>query len=113
MIVTAWNDGKKLASGGGYGFKLSIADRDMHFLREWKVVYLELEEHPNSVKANIDKDSFWGPNCRELINKEIGKWLLKKQYAPWPKGKPPKFQMTHIESNRFKVHPAQRNNRQF
>jgi len=44
------------------------------------------------VKVSVDKLSFWDKNCRELINQEIGRWMLDSGYAPWPNGRPPKFE---------------------
>lgn len=94
MIVTAWNNGKHHKSGAGYGLKLSVADRDKHFRREWKSVFILLEGQDKPIKVNIAKPSFWSPACRELINVEIGRWLIKNGLAPWPKGKPPKLVLT-------------------
>jgi hypothetical protein len=36
MIVTAWNNGKYHKTGAGYGFKVSIEDRDKYFKKDWK-----------------------------------------------------------------------------
>ncbi len=106
IIVTAWNNGQHLASGGGYGFKFSIRDRDRLFRREWKHVFFQLQGQTNLVETNIDKDSFWGPNCRELISKEIGSWLRINKWAPWPKGRPPKFVLEPMSRGWFKVVPC-------
>lgn len=103
MIVTAWNNGSHHKSGAGYGLKLTIADRDQYFKREWGTVTLELEGYPKPVEVNIDKDSFWGPKCRELIGQEIGAWLRKNGAAPWVKGKPPMLRMEPQSGNRFFV----------
>ena len=103
MIWTAWNNGEHFSSGAGYGFKISIADRDAHFDRSWNTVTLELstESGTLSVEANVDKASFWGPKCRELINKEIGRWLIERGHAPWEKGKPPRFEVVAAGHRRF------------
>ncbi len=34
MIAAAWNNGLHLDSGGGYGIKVSPADREEYFKRE-------------------------------------------------------------------------------
>jgi hypothetical protein len=91
MIAVAWNNGKHHRSGAGYGLKLQTRDRDRYFHREWKTVFLELQGYPQPVEINIDKPSFWGPTCKELIHKQIGLWLMENSLAPWPKGKPPKL----------------------
>ncbi|MEN6443521.1 MAG: hypothetical protein ABFC71_07210 [Methanoregula sp.] len=53
--------------------------------------------------VNINKKSFWGQTCRELINKKIGSWLIENKLAPWPKHFPPRLILTKIAENRFKL----------
>jgi hypothetical protein len=72
MIITAWNNGAHHDTGAGYGFKVSIHDRDNYFSREWNEVTIYLEGVENPIIVNIDKKSFWNDQCRELISKEIG-----------------------------------------
>ena len=103
MIVTAWNNSRHHESGAGYGLKVSVEDRDRFFHRHWDTVLLELEGRGTPVAVNINKDSFWGPMCRELISREIGRWLRENGYSPWPKGRPPKFVMEPLGGNRFVV----------
>ena len=97
MIVTAWTNGEN-----GYGIKIDENDRDKHFRREWGRVFVEL---PNGkvVDANINKDSFWGKKCRELISSTIKEWLEETGKLPWPKGAPPKFELVHVEENKFRL----------
>lgn len=59
MKVTAWNDGKQLESGAGYGLKLSIDDRDEYFSKEWSTVFVELPNSDVPIEINIAKPSFW------------------------------------------------------
>ena len=103
MIVTAWNNGSHHPSGAGYGVKIAITDRDRFFKPEWRNVILELEEEELSISINIDKKSFWGSTCRELISKDIGEWFIKNGLAPWPKGSPPKLILEPLEGNKFIV----------
>ena len=103
MIVTAWSNGKHYPSGAGYGLRLTIADRDLYFKRTWSNVLLELEGEGTSISVNTSKPSFWGPECRELISKDIGKWLIKNKKAPWTKSRPPKMLMEPIARNTFRV----------
>ncbi len=107
MMATAWNNGLYLESGGGYGVKLSRHDRDRHFHREWRAVTLELEGEPRPVTVNVDKPSFWGPTCRELISKDIGVWLRQQGVAPWPTGNPPKLELNSLGPARLGVRLAQ------
>jgi hypothetical protein len=111
MIVTAWNNGAHSRSGSGYGFKVSIDDRDAYFKREWKVIVLEIEEEMGTFEVDIDKDSFWDETCRELASLEVGHWLRKNGLAPWHLGNPPVFTLEPLDENRFqirKVHKSQK-----
>ncbi len=103
MIVTAWNSGKQLESGAGYGLKLSVDDRDKYFSKEWSTVFVELPNSEVSIEINIAKPSFWNNTCRELISQEIGIWLRSEDLAPWTKGKPPKFELTPNGDKKFRV----------
>jgi len=102
MIVTAWNNGAHHASGAGYGLKVKAADRDAYFRRHWRTATIEL---PNGVcpVLNIDKASFWSLSCRELISRDIGRWLLQTGLAPWPADKPPKLIMEPATGGRFRL----------
>jgi hypothetical protein len=106
FTVTAWNNGKHHDSGAGYGLRVSAADRDRYFKREWGTVTLQLPGVDHSVGVNIDKDSFWRAMCRELISKEIGVWLLKTGAAPWPSGAPPKVLLRPQGAGVFEVSRA-------
>jgi hypothetical protein len=103
MIVTAWNNGSHCRSGAGYGLKIKVNDRDIYFKKDWNYVILELESQKEPVIVNIDKLSFWGPSCRELISRQIGIWLIARGLAPWYAREPPKLIMDSINENRFRV----------
>jgi len=105
LTWTAWNNGKHHTTGAGYGLKVSIADRDRHFKREWKSVILEIPVSGSfkEVLVNIDKSSFWNETCREVINQAIGRWFRNSGFAPWPSGKPPKLKIEVIGERRFRV----------
>lgn len=101
MIVTAWKNGTPSPTGAGYGVKLAASDRDRFFDRNWKSVCLLLEGSPDVIEVNIDKPSFWGNTCRELISAEIGRWLIHNGLVPWPKGQPPTLSLNALEGNTF------------
>lgn len=103
MIATAWNNGQHHQSGAGYGIKISEQDRDRLFKKEWKSVVLKIEGYDNEVEVNIDKPSFWGETCRELISKEVGLWLIANNNAKWDKGNPPKLRLEPLNERKFKV----------
>ncbi len=105
MTWTAWNNGSHHQSGAGYGFKIEAPDRDRHFRRQWGSALIHLPHGAEIVTAevNVDKDSFWGPSCRELVSQLIGRWLLAEGHAPWPKGLPPKFRVQRAGARTFVV----------
>lgn len=105
MIWTAWNNSKHHSTGAGYGFKVNATNRDQYFSRLWRTVIIELPAKPGPViaEANVAKKSFWSPECRELISKAIGRWMLHEGYAPWPEGAPPKFEVEPSGERRFRV----------
>lgn len=105
LVWTSWNNGRHAASGAGYGFKVPIPDRNLYFNREWGSVFLELPLGGEYIKieVGISKLSFWNETCHELISKEVGIWLRQLKLAPWHRGAPPKIQIQHLASNRFRV----------
>ena len=108
--ATAWNNGQWHPSGAGYGLKVAVADRDRFFRRDWRTVALRLVAESGfvDVEVNCAKDSFWNGTCRELVARGIGCWFFDLGLAPWPKGRPPRFDLTPIEPAVFCVEP-QRN----
>lgn len=103
MIWTAWNNGKHHSSGAGYDLKVPVEDRDRHFKRSFGTVFINLQGNGIwiTVEFNINKASFWSQECRELINKKFGKWMIKIGLAPWPSRKPPKFEVEETEERHF------------
>jgi len=103
MEVTAWNNGKHSSTGAGYGFKISLEDRDRFFKKEFGKVLIKIPSHAEEIEVNIDKPSFWNQTCHELISKGIGEWLISSGLAPWESGHPPKFTLKKVEGNHFEV----------
>jgi hypothetical protein len=93
MTVTAWNNGRHLQSGGGYGIKIEAVDRDRYFVPKTDEVVILLDDGSAPFRVNTKKWSFWSPTCRELISKRIGLWMLNHKIAPWPVGCPPKLRL--------------------
>ena len=110
MIWTAWNNGSHHSTGAGYGLKVPIADRDAHLDRSWKYIKLDLpsDAGTETIQVSIDKPSFWDETCRELISKQIGIWLIEFRLAPWPRGKPPKFEVELVGPGHFALRGIQR-----
>jgi hypothetical protein len=99
------NNGSWHRTGAGYGFRIDSGDRDAYFRREWGSVLVEMPSDSGLVTAevNVDKDSFWGPKCRELISKSIGRWLIAEGFASWPSGSPPRFDVKVLNARRFRL----------
>ena len=106
MLVTAWNNGAHHMNGAGYGLKVDALDRNRYFSRSWQTIILELPGQTDPIEINVAKASFWNNTCRELISREIGKWLLDHGYAPWERGQPPKFHRDKVGERRFKLSTA-------
>ena len=96
MEVSAWKNDR-----GSFGLRMSKQDRDHYIDRKWKTVILHLDGHPSPVEVVINY-SFWR-ECPHFNSKEIKEWLTNLKLITWKKGKPPKFIMSHIRSNEFKV----------
>ncbi|UEL46438.1 hypothetical protein [Terrisporobacter hibernicus] len=102
MKGTIWNNGKYYETGAGYGIKIDERDRDKYIKKEWTYLQILLEGEENFIEVNINKRSFWG-GCSEIINKEIGKWLIKNNKGRWGKNNPPKVKLILLEENKFRI----------
>ena len=101
MIVSGWNNGSpSKTTGGGYGIRMSWRDRDEYFDPEWPWVTIELEEL-GVTEVNL-APSFWR-GCTELRGAAIGKWMLERGLAPWPKGEPPRLRLEPAGERRFRL----------
>ena len=94
FTAVTWNNGEKHKSGAGFGIKISALNRDIFFNRKWETVFLDLEGGSSSIEVNVDKESFWNPDCGELINKEIGLWFMENKIENWQRGKPYGLKLT-------------------
>ncbi|MGV1804158.1 hypothetical protein ACQZ6A_20035 [Agrobacterium vitis] len=103
FIATGYKGGNSdYKKPNGFGLKIPKYARDDYFEKSDGFVKLQLKGREKPIEVNIDKNSFWG-DCRELIHREIGKWLIENNFAPWQKRHPPKFKMTRREPRLFDV----------
>ena len=101
MIVSGWNNGSPdNRTGVGYGIRMSRGDRDEYFDPEWSSVMIELEGM-GETEVNVTP-SFWR-RCTELRKADIGKWLVERGLAPWPRGKPPRLELVPAGERRFNL----------
>lgn len=108
MIATAWNNGTHLRNGRGYGFKVSIPDRDAFFNKEWDSIVVEIEEFPDPIEISIEKDAFWSESSVPLTSLAVGKWLIKNGMSAWPIGNSPVFVLEPVKDNQFKIMKARK-----
>lgn len=103
MIWKGWNNGSELASGAGYGLKMTTQDRDANFKNYWTSVKVQLpgEGQTELIEVRITP-SFWR-KCSELRSAKIGKWLIQHGYAPWTTGSPPEFTVEMVQDRLFRV----------
>ena len=101
MRAAAWHGGPDKTSGAGYGVRISHADRDAQFNPSWTSVTVAIAGVAD-IRVPISR-SFWRL-CSELRSAEIGRWMLRKGLAPWPKGRPPVFELTPLAPAKFALH---------
>ena len=102
-MATCWNNGKQRISGAGYGIKLSVAERDRLLSPSWDDVELILPDASVVKAVSCGKSSMWVGSCRELVHRDIGKWMLRSELAPWPKGQPPRLKLDKDVGNCLRV----------
>ncbi|MCK4416801.1 MAG: hypothetical protein KAV99_01370 [Candidatus Latescibacteria bacterium] len=101
MIVVGCNNGSPNdRTGAGYGIRVTREHRDRYFERGWPSVTIELDKE-NMVKVDLS-DSFWR-GCTELRSARIGKWMLDRGLASWPKGIPPGLKLEPIGNRQFRL----------
>jgi hypothetical protein len=101
--VKSWHNGARHKTGAGYGIRIPIILRDRYFNKKYSFIILELEDYSEVIHVNIAKKSFWDSTCRELIHKEIGKWMIKHQIDSWDQGSPFNLKMEWKSENKFKL----------
>jgi len=95
MLWTAWTNGDT-----GYGFAVEPADFD----DGWTTVLIDLPGSFGTVRveASVAKPSF-RKKCPHAIDKQIGLWMRREGYLPWPTGQPPKFIVERVSDRHFRV----------
>lgn len=96
--VSSWNDGKHDSRGNGYGIR--VGKKNRHLFKNFEDFELSIEEN-NSFKVVLT-NGFWN-NCPEFRNINIGKWMIQNKFAPWEKGKNPKFTLSKINEKKFRL----------
>ena len=102
MLMQAWNNGRFIANGSGYGVKVSEQFRDEYLDVNWASIFLHLEGEDEPVELAINNSVFWSKG-RELRSGKIGKWLIKNGLAEFDVENAPELTVTPMEKNHFKV----------
>ena len=100
ILAKAWNNGKFLPNGGGYGVWLTNYFKDEYLDVEWASVILELEGWEKVAELGINTDAFW-TRGRELRSGIIGKWLFTNGKGTWAEGQEPEIFLRPLGKNRF------------
>ena len=100
VLARAWNNGKFLPNGGGYGIWLTNYFKDEYLDVNWVSITLELEGWEKPAELAINTDAFWGRG-RELRSGIIGKWLIVNGKGQWGPGQEPEIFLKPLGGRRF------------
>lgn len=84
---------------GTFGIRVSKADARNYFEKTWDSVQIEIDGKFHRYPL---RSTFW-ETCPEFRGGPLKDWLLRRQFAPWPKGKPPILELVPLGENRFRV----------
>jgi hypothetical protein len=92
MDATAWK-------GATYGIRVGKENARKYFKVGWHEAEVEIdgEFHVFSLSH-----AFW-QDCPEIRGNIIEKYLAKNGLVPWSKGAPPKFTLSSLGANRFRL----------
>jgi len=96
MIVSAWHDG-----GGGYGLRVQEDTVSLYFRPEWSEVTLHLPGEKTPVQVALS-ESFWG-TAPELRSSRIRSFFERNGVIPWPKHRPPHFELEPLGNGEFRL----------
>ncbi len=91
MKVSAWK-------GGTYGIRVGHQNAEK-FFKGLRTIEVQIDGHFEVFKLS---DTFW-TTCPEFRGVAIARWLKKNGLAHWPKGRPPRFELTPLGGNRFRL----------
>jgi hypothetical protein len=101
MIVSAWHDG-----GRGFGLRVPEDKVSLYFRPEWDEVTLQLPGEPTPVSIGLSP-SFW-TTAPELRSSRIRSFFERNGLIPWPKHRPPHFQLEPLGEGVFRLHWLER-----
>jgi len=96
---SSWNNGSpNYITGSGLGIKIIPEFTNTIFNNN--LTTLELYNNEILISDNINVDC---KACKELINKEIGLWMINNNFHQWNSGVPHRFMLTHQKNNVFNI----------
>jgi len=98
MLVSAWRGGR----GSVYGLRILGNGRSLYFRREWESVTVLFPDEEAPVEVTVTA-SFW-LGCPELRSPRIREFYRRNGLLPWPKGRPPHFDLEPLGGGWFGLH---------
>lgn len=86
-------------SGGAYGIRIKVDDRERHFPRDLPTIWVHAGDDSGEINLS---PSFWR-HCPELRGGVVQRWLLREGLAPWPYRKPPKVELLRLTKRDFRL----------
>lgn len=87
-------------SGNRYGFRIPPSAREAWFSGMTEIILFLPDEHEGK-RINLPP-SFW-EDCNHIDHKDIRSWLEKRGKLFWPTNYPYKFELVHLDDNRFQI----------
>lgn len=101
MEVRAWRNGKFSNPRVVYGIRVGVNNRAEHFQADWNSIVVEIDGTAHTFRLTAG----FKHKCPEFRdsdgNTPIRDWLSQHHAIPWPKGKPPRFELHALQGNRF------------
>ena len=95
MKATGWK-------GETLGVRVGAKNAAKYFSKDWDSIHIEID---GNVRSFPLRPAFW-KDCPEFRGAAIREWLMKRGLAPWPKGSPPKLELTPLGGPLFRLTTA-------
>lgn len=97
MEATAWSNGKST-----YGVRVGSRNRARFFEGRPERIEVEIDGQRHEFELT---SGFWKkcPEFRDSGGTAIRDWLAQHHTMNWPKGSPPRFELRHLGSNRYRL----------